>query len=201
MFLAIAKVLVVIFLLYSFFQKIYKQILKFAYIHFYAIVRRSSLHPKVDLYEISYRYSCFLQDNKSDLVINYYVDDVLERVMNILQIEIPTYNEADNPMILAESSIVDWTIPRSGVLSVEKIFKKKCKGVKKKRVLIKNKRNSTELLNGVKAETDKSKVRKLPKKNSNENSGQMSEIKTEIAVEQIKQETVTYEQRLSLVTM
>ncbi|XP_023938770.2 NAD-dependent protein deacetylase Sirt6 [Bicyclus anynana] len=103
-------------------------------------------------------------DNKADLVINYYVDDILEKVMNALGLDIPEYNEADNFMKLAESTIVDWTIKRKDVLALEKVFKVKCKGVKKKRILVKNKRNSTETAN---SDDDKSKVIKLENKDVN----------------------------------
>lgn len=106
------------------------------------------------------------QDNKADLVINYYVDDILERVMNILGIDIPPYNDADNLTKLAENIIIDWTIQRKDVLAIEKLFKAKCKGVKKKRSLIKNKRNS---LDKSANDDDKSKVIKLEIKEENMN--------------------------------
>ncbi|KAM3961688.1 sirtuin 6 [Aphomia sociella] len=99
-------------------------------------------------------------DNKADLVINYYVDDILERVMNILSIDIPIYNEADNLTKQAESCIIDWTLQRKDVLALEAMFKAKCKGVKKKKILIKNKRNSTEVITENSAD-NKSKVIKL----------------------------------------
>ncbi|XP_060804647.1 NAD-dependent protein deacetylase Sirt6 [Amyelois transitella] len=100
-------------------------------------------------------------DNKADLVINYYVDDVLERVMNILGIEIPTYNESEDLTKHAESAIINWTIDRKDVLALEKIYKAKCKGVKKKRNLIKNKRNSADISLGNGDADDKTKVIKL----------------------------------------
>lgn len=135
-----------------------------------------------------------MQDNKADLIINYYVDDILEKVMNILEIEIPTYNEADNPMLLAETSIIDWTIQRKDVLALEKIFKAKCKGVKKKRVLIKNKRNSLELVNGVKQESEaKPKLRKLSMKDDVKENEELCEIKTEITEQRLKEENVNDE--------
>ncbi|CAH4022882.1 NAD-dependent protein deacetylase Sirt6 [Pieris brassicae] len=102
-------------------------------------------------------------DNKADLVINYYVDEVLESVMKILNIAIPTYNEQDNFIQLAEHSIIDWTINRKEIIALEKIYKAKCKGVKKKRILIKNK------IDGI--SEDKTKIIKLEIEN---------EIKSEI---------------------
>ncbi|CAB3244063.1 unnamed protein product [Arctia plantaginis] len=105
-------------------------------------------------------------DNKADLIINYYVDDILEKVMEILGLDIPTYCENDNPIKRADSTIIDWTIDRRDVVQLEKLFKSKCKGVKKKRNLVKSKRNSSDLilLNGV---CDKSKIVKRDIKEEN----------------------------------
>uniref|UniRef100_A0A2A4IZK5 protein acetyllysine N-acetyltransferase n=1 Tax=Heliothis virescens TaxID=7102 RepID=A0A2A4IZK5_HELVI len=98
-------------------------------------------------------------DNKADLIINYYVDEVLEKVMNILNLDIPTYSEDDNPIKRVASTIIDWSIDRRDVLKLEKIYKAKCKGVRKNRILVKNKRNSTEISSAV--SDDKSKIIKL----------------------------------------
>lgn len=72
--------------------------------------------------------------------------------MKILNIEIPTYNEEDNFIKLAEHSIIDWTINRKDIIALEKIYKAKCKGVKKKRVLIKNKNDGSSTTKIVKLE-------------------------------------------------
>lgn len=66
--------------------------------------------------------------------------------MDILNIDIPTYDEKDSPTILAEATIVEWIINRIHIVDMEKRFKAKCKGVKKKRILAKNKRNSQHQL-------------------------------------------------------
>lgn len=84
--------------------------------------------------------------------------------MNILGIDIPAYDEADNLMKQAETSIIDWTISRKDVLALEKVFKGKCKGIKKKRSLIKNKRNNEDLTGNSVSKDDKSKVIKIEKK-------------------------------------
>lgn len=65
--------------------------------------------------------------------------------MNILDIEIPNYNAEENPTTKAESAIIDWTIDRQDVMALEKIYKAKCKGVKKKRNLVKMVRKSSEV--------------------------------------------------------
>lgn len=78
--------------------------------------------------------------------------------MSYLKIDTPSYNDTDDPTKLAEHTIINWTIHRQDVLALEKIFKSKCKGLKKKRSLIKNKRNNTEIKNH---EDDKSKIIKL----------------------------------------
>lgn len=114
-------------------------------------------------------------DNKADLVINYYVDDVLEKVMSILGIAIPDYNEADNPMNMAESAIIEWSINRKEVMALEKIYKSKCKGIKKKRNLIKNKKNNDSFI----ANIDNSKMIKLEIKQENDVEEE-TKVKTEI---------------------
>lgn len=108
-----------------------------------------------------------LQDNKADLIINYYVDDILEKVMHILGIEIPTYCDADNPITRANAAIIDWTIDRRDLLQLEKTFKAKCRGVKKLRTLVKSKRKSTET-KSVNGASDSSKLVKLEVKQEND---------------------------------
>lgn len=93
--------------------------------------------------------------------------------MDILGLEIPTYCEDDNPIKRADSTIIDWTIDRRDVIKLEKIFKTKCKGVKKKRNLVK--RNSSDL-NSINGVSDTSKIVKLDIKEENVNS---EDIKTE----------------------
>ncbi|CAH0399542.1 unnamed protein product [Chilo suppressalis] len=110
-------------------------------------------------------------DNKADLIINYYVDDILEKVMNILGIEIPSYNENDNPTILAQRMVIDWTVERQNVLALDKTFKAKTKGIKKKRKLVKSKRNSSELsINNIEIDVDsKPKIIKLDENDTRQN--------------------------------
>lgn len=83
--------------------------------------------------------------------------------MDILGIEIPSYNESENPMKFAETAIIDWSIDRKDVLALEKTFKSKCKGVKKKRILIKTKRFTSNA-----NDIEKSKMIKLEVKEENE---------------------------------
>lgn len=101
--------------------------------------------------------------------------------MNILGIEIPEYNTEENPTKCAETAIIDWTINRRDVLALEKLFKAKCKGVKKKRSLIKNKRNSSELLEQHRA------------KNKRKSEVSLSEAfnKSEVIKQEIKDENYT----------
>ncbi|KAJ2949625.1 hypothetical protein O0L34_g15549 [Tuta absoluta] len=116
-------------------------------------------------------------DNKADLIINYYVDEVLERVMNILGLDIPVYNKSESPTMLAANTILEWSIDRKDVLTLEKIFKAKCKGVKKIRNLIKNKRDS---VNSDQSD-DKTKVRKVEMKieKNTTNKNNLSQVKHE----------------------
>lgn len=74
-------------------------------------------------------------DKKSDLVINSYVDLVMEKLCKRLGIEIPAYNKADDPTKSADvgDAIQEWTIPGEQVKEVEKLYNAKVKSLKKKR--------------------------------------------------------------------
>ncbi|CAG9790836.1 unnamed protein product [Diatraea saccharalis] len=100
-------------------------------------------------------------DNKADLIINYYVDEIFERVMSLLRIEIPKYNDGEDYTNLAENRVIEWTIDRKSVLAMEKIFKAKCKGVKKKRSLVKRNIEELPTKNTEESVDDKSKIIKL----------------------------------------
>lgn len=91
--------------------------------------------------------------------------------MKILGLETPEYSEDDNPSKIT-CSIIDWTINRRDVLALEKVYKAKCKGVKKKRILIKSKRNSVDL-------NSDSKVIKLETKEENGTENMNRVIKSE----------------------
>lgn len=102
--------------------------------------------------------------------------------MSILNIDIPTYCEDDNPIKKAHSAMIEWTIDNRDMLQVEKMWKDKCKGVKKNKVLIK-KRNSTEVT-GNEVTDDKSKIIKLEVKE------EVSDDKSKIVKVEVKQEVI-----------
>ncbi|KAI5651554.1 sir2 family domain-containing protein [Phthorimaea operculella] len=126
-------------------------------------------------------------DNKADLVINYYVDEVLERVMNILGLDIPSYNKSESPTVLAANTMLEWSIHRKDVLALEKIYKAKCKGVKKKRNLIKSKRDSA---NSDLAD-DKTKVRKVDVKKEKVTNNKNNVTKVKQETTGVKNETAS----------
>lgn len=103
--------------------------------------------------------------------------------MDILGLDIPSYSEEEDLTKMAESSIIDWTIDRKDILAVEKLFKAKCKGVKKKRSLIKSKRTREEIsTNNIETNgDDKSKIIKLEviENSTTETVSDNCEIKTE----------------------
>ncbi|KAJ8718373.1 hypothetical protein PYW08_002610 [Mythimna loreyi] len=118
-------------------------------------------------------------DNKADLIINYYVDDVLEKVMDILGIDIPTYCKEENPTLEALQRPLEWTIDRRDVVQIEKIFKAKCKGVKKKRTLIKKKSNGPELSTDGAVDEPGLRRRKVIKLEAKEEQNDCVEVKSE----------------------
>ncbi|KOB79235.1 putative chromatin regulatory protein sir2 [Operophtera brumata] len=104
-------------------------------------------------------------DKKAELVINYYVDEVLERVMKILGLEIPPYSEEDNPTKTA-CAVLDWTVNRGDVKALEKVFQSTRKGLKKKRLsnntrISKNNNESKQIQLDIKIRTSKKKVVKI----------------------------------------
>lgn len=74
-------------------------------------------------------------DKKADLVINGYVDDVMERVMKRLGLEIPEYTGADDPTkdTTTAALVNEWTIPVELVKETEKLYNEMVKGTKKRK--------------------------------------------------------------------
>lgn len=72
-------------------------------------------------------------DKKADLVINGYVDAIIERVMKRLGIEIPEYTGDDDPTKDTAASALEWTIPGEQVKETDKLYNAKVKGTKKRK--------------------------------------------------------------------
>lgn len=84
-----------------------------------------------------YSYLCFSpQDNKADLIINTYVDDIFVEVMKLLGKEIPEYKPEEDPVSIAKDEYIEWTISKKQLTEVKSEFKKKCDGGIKRRVLV-----------------------------------------------------------------
>lgn len=72
-------------------------------------------------------------DKKADVVINGYVDVVMEKVMKRLGVEIPEYTGDDDPTKDTAALALEWTIPGEQVKEVEKLYNAKVKGTKKRK--------------------------------------------------------------------
>lgn len=66
-------------------------------------------------------------DNKADLILSTYVDDVLEKICKRLGIEIPSYNASDDPTKAPTAQNSEWTIPVQAVKELEKEYNEKLK--------------------------------------------------------------------------
>lgn len=72
-------------------------------------------------------------DKKADVVINGYVDVVMEKVMKRLGVEIPEYTGDDDPTKDTAALALEWTIPGEQVKETEKLYNAKVKGTKKRK--------------------------------------------------------------------
>lgn len=70
-------------------------------------------------------------DAKADLRISGYVDEVMERVMKRLGVEIPEYTGDDDRTKVATAMDLDWTIAGEQVKETEKLYDEMVKGRKK----------------------------------------------------------------------
>lgn len=73
-----------------------------------------------------------IQDEKSDLKISTYVDDVLVRVAKRLGIEIPDYSPETDPtkLVLCEE---EWTLSATAIKDIEAKYNERVKSLPKKR--------------------------------------------------------------------
>lgn len=76
-------------------------------------------------------YSIF-QDKKADLVISTYVDDVLEKVLKRMGIELPEYNVENDPT-KQKFCELEWTIPSEMIKAMEKVYNDKVKAARKRK--------------------------------------------------------------------
>lgn len=80
-------------------------------------------------------------DRKADLIINSYVDKIMDKVMKLLSLPIPNYVSSADPSkrkALDELSLIEWTISGKQLKLVKHIYEIKCMEVKqtKKRALL-----------------------------------------------------------------
>lgn len=67
------------------------------------------------------------------MVINSYVDVVMEKLLKRIGIELPNYTTDDDPTKMSDVDGMEWTIPGEQVKEIEKIYNAKVKGTKKRK--------------------------------------------------------------------
>jgi len=110
------------------------------------------------------------QDKKADLSIHTYVDDVMEKVMNILGLEIPEYDKNLDPVRLTslrqypgDELYIDWTQSEENARDLKKIGDLIHEEYLKKRREEKKRKRSLEI-----SDKDDIKTNKLQKKNESD---------------------------------
>ncbi|VEN49830.1 unnamed protein product, partial [Callosobruchus maculatus] len=74
------------------------------------------------------------EDKKADLIINTFVDDVLEKVCKRLGLEIPEYNpELDPTKNQCTDAIIEWNIYKDELRSARKQYEKLNREYRKKK--------------------------------------------------------------------
>lgn len=107
--------------------------------------------------QFSYFLFLFNQDKKADLVISTYVDDILEKVLKRLGVELPDYSTESDPTKQRFCEL-EWTIPSDILKKIEKMYNEKVKLAKK--------RKSTDDLNDEKKKEKKSIIKAETKSDS-----------------------------------
>lgn len=69
------------------------------------------------------------------MLINTYVDDVLVQLMKNLKLEIPIYSKSNDPTKTSDDIILDWTIKKSYIENIKKLYNLHCKNFKKRKLL------------------------------------------------------------------
>ncbi|XP_073977319.1 sirtuin 6 isoform X2 [Rhodnius prolixus] len=76
-------------------------------------------------------------DRRADLIINTYVDDVMVRLLEFLDLKLPAYNVDKDPT--RSTDLISWTIPDSSVKEMQHIYQTHCLALKRKSSIICNK--------------------------------------------------------------
>ncbi|XP_044259827.1 NAD-dependent protein deacetylase Sirt6 [Tribolium madens] len=76
-------------------------------------------------------------DKKADLIINTYVDDVLEKVMKRLGLEIVEYCEKYDPTRMNPYETLNWNITKCNIKEIKAMYDLYCKKTKKRKLEIK----------------------------------------------------------------
>ncbi|KAJ8920531.1 hypothetical protein NQ315_005400 [Exocentrus adspersus] len=75
------------------------------------------------------------QDKKADLIINFFVDDVMSKVMKSLSLEIPEYTpDIDPTKINVSDAVIEWNIDKNDIRSIKTQYDKILKEYRKRKL-------------------------------------------------------------------
>lgn len=83
-------------------------------------------------------------DKKADLIIHSYIDEVLLKIMNCLQLEIPHYSEDMDPTKRRNDNIVEWNYLRLSINDMKNMYNVHTKRFKKIKLERKLKRENED---------------------------------------------------------
>lgn len=97
-----------------------------------------------------------MQDKRSDLLINYYVDDVMIAVMKRLGLEIPEYSRSIDPTkSITENNVKDWNFRKDDISDMKEMYSVHYRNNKRIKQENKIKRKSSESKNDLKLKEQK----------------------------------------------
>lgn len=95
-------------------------------------------HVKERNHSLECIFKMLFQDKKADLIINTYVDAVLEKVVKRLGLEISGYTDAIDPTRTnLRYGSADWNISNNDIKEIKALYDLYCKNFKKRKLEIK----------------------------------------------------------------
>lgn len=112
----------------------------------------------------------FPKDKKADLVISTYVDDILEKVLKRLGVELPEYTTDQDPT-KQKFCELEWTISKDSIKHVEKLYDEKLKSTRKRKLNGGNKNDADGTKQSKKPEKEEPKEEKVKIETTNGDDG------------------------------